>query len=380
MFAKTTNVGFAQRVVATLVACALVLWSVGAYTTAQAANLTTISDTLSDSDVSVVSNHTITFSSPTGVANGATIDLDFSDGPFVLGSVDFSDVDVSIDGLGDMVLVAACGGAGDEVGVDVASWPVMTLELCTGEAGVIGAGGTTTIEIGTNATAGVAGDAQLTNPTAGSYEIVITAGASDTGRLRVAIIDNVLVSAVVQTSFDFTITGHATGTAINGTSTTGSTTPTAINFGVLTADEIKSLAQRLSVTTNARNGFVVTVQSDSDLESSTGADIDVFDEGSDVSVPTAWNPPVPTIGNENSWGHWGVTSDDTDLAAPFGANEFIAISSTTPRQLFTHDGPADGSTDDIGQADVLYQVVITSLQEAADDYSTVLTYVATPTF
>ena len=44
-----------------------------------------------------------------------------------------------------------------------------------------------------------------------------------------------------------------------------------------------------------------------------------------------------------------------------------------------HDGPADGlsasSTAQIG-----YQVEISALQEASDDYSTTLRYVVTPTF
>ncbi len=40
----------------------------------------------------------------------------------------------------------------------------------------------------------------------------------------------------------------------------------------------------------------------------------------------------------------------------------------------------DGVTDDIGAAQVGYQIQITALQEAGDDYSTTLTYIATPTF
>jgi hypothetical protein len=372
MFAKTTNVDFAQRVVATLVASAVILWSIGVYGTAQAANLTTINDTLSDSDVSVVSNHTIDFTVPAGsvgVLAGGTITVTFPAG-FNMGSVAFGDIDFSINAA-NQTLAAAPAGA--TWGAAVAG-QVLTL---TSGTGVVAALDDVEIKIGTNATGGVN---QITNPIAGSYELVITAGTADTGRTRVAIIDNVLVTAIVNTSFDFTITGLATSTAVNGTSTTGSTSPTAIPFGVLTAGQIKSLAQRLNVTTNARNGFVVTVESDGDLESSTGAIIDNFDDGSDVAVPgTVWNAPSNNINNETTWGHWGLTSNDSDLAAPFGANEFIAAS-TTPRQVFTHDGPSDGTTADIGEARVLYQVQITALQEAADDYNTTLTYIATPTF
>ncbi len=372
MFAKATNVGFAQRVVATLVASALVLWSVGAYTTAQAANLTSITDTLSDSDVSVVSNHTILFTVPTsspGVAAGQTITVTFPVG-FNMGSVAFGDVDFSINGA-NQTLAAAPSGA--TWGAAVAG-QVLTL---TSGTGVVTATQVVEIKIGTNATGGTN---QITNPTAGSYEIVVTAGSADTGRTRVYIIDNVVVTAIVNTTLDFVIDGLATSTAINGTSTTGSTTPTTIPFGVLNSGEIKTLGQRLSVATNARNGFVVTVEQDSNLESSTGADIDGFIDGAYTDTPAAWAAPTNVITNENTWGHWGLTSTDSDLNGDeFGSNLWVAAS-TTPRQVFSHTGPADGTTADVGLVDVAYQIEITALQEAGDDYSTTLTYIATPTF
>lgn len=387
MFAKTTHVGFAQQVVATLVACALLVVSIGYYSTAQAANLTTISDTLSDSDVSAVSNHTIVFTVPTttlnGLQAGQTLTVTFPAG-FNMGSVAFGDIDMSINGT-PVTLAAAPSGA--TWGAVVAG-QVLTI---TSGTGVLVATDVVEIKIGTNATGGTN---QITNPTAGSYEIVVTAGAVDTGRTRVAIIDNVLVTAIVQTTFDFTITGLATSTAVNGTSTTGSTTATLVPFGVLTAGQTKTLAQRLNVTTNARNGYIVTVEQDGNLQSSTGADIDGFIDGAYTDTPTSWNanPPSNSLLNEDTWGHWGLTSTDGDLkgggTAFTAANQYIAAS-TTPRVIMAHDGSSNGSnsvggtdatTDDEGQTIVGYQVQITPLQEAADDYSTTLTYIATPTF
>ena len=388
MFAKTTNVGFAQQVVATLVACALIVASIGYYSTAQAANLTTISDTLSDSDVSVVSNHTIEFTVPTsspGVLATETITITFPAG-FNMGSVAFGDIDFKINGT-DQVLAAAASGV--TWGAAVAG-QVLTL---TSGSGVVSATDVVEIQIGTNATFGVAGANQITNPTAGSYEIVVTAGAADTGRTRVAVIDNVVVTAIVQTTFDFSITGLATSTAVNGTTTTGSTTSTLIPFGVLTAWQTKSMAQQLNVTTNARNGYVVTVEQDGNLQSATGADIDGFIDGAYTDTPTDWNANAPsnTLLDEDTWGHWGITSSDADLkgaGTAFGANNTYIAASTTPRVIMAHDGPANGTAgsntivggDDVGQTIIGYQVQITPLQEAADDYSTTLTYIATPTF
>lgn len=371
----STSVEALHRVVAMLVAAAVLAVSVGFYNTAGAANLFQVSNTLSDSDVSSLSNHTIRFTMATssaGVGATQTITVTFPAG-FNMGSVAFGDIDFSINGV-DQTLAAAPAGATWGAAV---SGQVLTL---TSGTGVVSAGQTVVIEVGTNATFGTTGTNRVTNPTAGSYEFYVTAGTVDTGRTRVAILDNVDVTAVVNTSFTFTVTGLATSTAVNGTSTTGSTTATAIPFGVLTAGEPKTLAQRLNVTTNARNGFVVTVEQDQNLLSSTGADIDGFANGTYTNTPTVWSSPTNNISNENTWGHWGLTSEDSDLNGDeFGSVLFVAAS-TTPRQIFSHNGPSDGTTADIGETDIGYQIQISPLQEAGDDYSTILTYIATPTF
>lgn len=372
MFANATHVGFAQRVVATLVACAVVLWSLGAWTTAQAANLTNVSNTLSDSDLSVTSAHTIAFTIPAGstydAADDFTITLPTGAGEF---SIDpgFAIGDVSATVAGSAVSVDNFSETGGEITLSLDTSAAATEEIVVAIA-----------------------DGEITNPsTAGSYEIEI-ATVADSGKTRVAIIDNVLVTAIVETTFDFTIAGLATSTAINGTSTTGSTTATEIPFGVLTAGEIKTLAQRLNVTTNAINGFVVTVEQDDDLNSATGADIDGFTDVTYVDNPTSWADPSNSISDENTWGHWGLTTEDGNLqgaGTDFASADTWVAASTTPRTVFAHNGPSDGATaggsgdstsDDIGQTEVGYQIEITPLQEAADDYNTTLTYIATPTF
>ena len=379
MFAKATlQVSFAQRVVATLVASALVLLSIGYQNFAQAANLTNVSDTLSNSDLSVTSSHTIEFTVPAGssIVDGNNIVITFDsqdDGP---GGQDFAGIAATV--IGNLTVNVTGGGDAADLAFGGATADTITISGVDASAGDV-------VEI-------VVADGVITNPgTTGSYEIevAVSNGSSDIGRTRVAIIDNVDVSAVVDTTFSFTITGMATSTAVNGETTTGSTSPTVIDFGELTAGAAEVLSQRLNVATNANNGFVVTVNTDGDLASANGAIIDNFDEGSDVAdTGTAWNSPVPTINDETSWGHWGMTTSDSDVqsnnpgsaySGDFGANDFIAAS-TTPREVFHHDGPADGLTADIGSTTVGYKIEITALQEAADDYNTTLTYIATPTF
>jgi hypothetical protein len=380
MSRTNTTFGLLQAI-AVVAAFAILLWSIGlpSFRFAEAASVTSLSDTLSDSAPAAPSDHTLTFVTPTGVANGSTIVVDFSDGPFVVGSVDFSDIDV-FDDATSLTVGADCTGA-DETSAAF-SGTTLTITFCAGDGATIPAAGTSTILIGLNA---AGGNAQLVNPAVGSNEINLTVGASDTGSTRVAIIAPVIVTAAVDTSFTFTIAGLGGGTDVNGVVTTGTSTATAIAFGSLTANAASSAAQQLSVSTNASYGFAVTVQTDQQLTSSSGADIDGFLDGAYTNTPLAWSPPSESISNENTWGHWGLTTDDATfgISNPFdvgGAGQLFVSASTTPVQVFRHDGPSDGTTQNIGRANVAYQVEVSPLQEAGTDYTATLTYVATPVF
>lgn len=378
MFVLSRNVSASYRVIATLVTAAFVLWTLGAYSFAQAANITSVSDLLSDSSPSAASNHTLSFTmSSTGhvVASGGTIAITYPAG-FNLSTVVFGDVDLSVNGANQTVAAAPAA----------ATWGAavsgQTLTFTAGSGVSATSGDPIVVKIGTNATGGTH---QIVNPnpTAGdqSFEINISAG-TDSGHTRVVVLNTVLVTAQVNTTFDFTVNGLPAGVAVNGTTTTDLSSSTTIPFGSLVANQIKTIAQNLTVSTNAIHGFVVTVQEDQHLLSSTGADIDNFVDGTTSLLPAAWAVPSNNISNENTWGHWGVTTDDHSTTR--GVNEFATSTwagvSTTPQVIFAHTGSADGATKDIGSTTVGYQVEITPLQEAGDDYSTVLTYIATPTF
>lgn len=366
-----------QRGIATLLAIALVLWAVGAhmFTVAEAANLTYVKDTLSDSAPGSDSNHTIQFLSPSGVGANATITVAFPTGFTGTSTVVFTDVDFEINGVDETIINGAptSGNWGF-------SWSGNNLRLVAASDESLASNATATIKIGTNADG--PGVNQINNPSATtSYEIGITAGASDSGQTRVAIVDNVLVTANVDTTLTFTISGTSTGSGVNGTTTTETSTNTTIPFGTLAAGVIDTLAQDLTVATNARNGYVVTVEQDANLLSSTGADIDGFIDGAYTNTPTSWVAPTNNIADEKTWGHWGLTTTDTSIGigTEFASNQWVSAS-TTPRAIMAHTGPADGTTQSIGRATIGYQIQISALQEAGDDYSTTLTYIATPTF
>jgi hypothetical protein len=75
-----------------------------------------------------------------------------------------------------------------------------------------------------------------------------------------------------------------------------------------------------------------------------------------------------------------VTSDDADEGGGEFTGSLYAGNIDQPRQVFSHNGPSNGVAQDKGVAHVLYSVQIGSLQEAGNDYTNTLTYVATPTF
>jgi hypothetical protein len=377
---RTSNSFSLLQATAAIVAMALVLWSLGlpSFRFAEAASVAFFSDTLSETAPSTAANHTIEFYTPNGVGTTESIVLTFEAGTFDLSTIGAEDIDLLEDGAPESI-----GGA----------WTVATTSttITITSAGVadIAAGATTTVLIGLHATNDGSPDSQIINPTAGSYEISVSAGSTpDTGATRVAIVDSVTVTASVDTVFTFTVAGVVGGATVNTADITGgTTTPNLIPFGELVGGTASTAAQDLTVVTNAANGFVVTVVTDQQLLSANGADIDGFRNGTYDATPQDWEAPGGTIGVENEYGHWGLTSDDDTLTAgltdPFdagGAGGRYVSASTTPVEVFRNDGPTNGTLTGQGTTRVGYKVQITALQEAANDYTATLTYVATPVF
>lgn len=375
-----------SRIIALTAISALLLSSFGYVTLtrhADAADLTTISDTLSDSDLGIASNHTIVFTAPSGIANGETFSITFPDEFNIsTSSVVATDIDVAVTGTGDLSVAATCAGS-EAVSASVTS-QALNLTFCSGDGGVVAVGGTTTIEVGTNATFGSTGANQFVNPAeAGSYQLQATTSL-DSAYFRVAIIDDVVVTAAVDTVFTFQVFGLPAGIAVNGSGTlTGSSTsPTSLPFGVLSPGTPVTLAQNLRVTTNAVNGFSVTLNQDQDLTSSGGADINSFANGGASSTPAAWEAPAGYLDDDTTYGHMGITSEDESLTSDdfFGSDLWVGNFVGNPVEIFAATSSSDGSTEHIGSTTVGFQAEIMAFQEAGTDYTANLTYVATPVF
>ena len=391
MFVKSTiQVGITQRVVATLVACAVVMATVGVYSTAQAANLTFVSNTLTDSTPGLASEHLISFIAQGDILVGEniTVTFDNDDAGAVGQSFNGGDISAAIVDATDLTFTVNGGGAAAPtfVSSDTDSFTVNGIAATAGQE----------VEIIVALAAGVTNPAKVLPEGVGdSYEInisVANAAGPDSGNTRVVIIDNVVVTAQVATQFEFEVRPVATTTTVAGEATDAASSSTTIPFGELVAGASVYVAQQLSVTTNAINGYVVTVQKDGEILSSTGADIDTFVEGSNVTAPTAWASPVAVLNTEDTYGHWGMITEDgnvvdTTYTAIAAADEFVAVLNT-PRAIMGHTGVCDGietgagdaSDDDECLTEVGYKIEITSLQEAGDDYTATLTYIATPIF
>ena len=380
---RTTYAFSVLQATAAVASLAIIMWSLGfpVLQFANAANVTSFSDTMSSTLPSAASDHIISYTADAGVAPGGTIVLTFDAGFTGISSLTAADVDLNIGGA-DVTVAAAPSGAtwGVAFGANTITFTSGTDEVLASEAVVIEVG---TVAGGTN---------QITNPakvaaagTADTYELNLTSGATDTGETRLVIIDAVQVTAAVDTIFTFTVSGVAGGVNVNGTDTTGGpSTSTEIPFGELQNGVASTAAQQLAVSTNASNGFVVTVSADQQLTNGNGDDIDGFVDGSFTTTPTAWAAPSGTPGSENTYGHWGISSDDTTLTGGLsnlytGGVNFVSASSS-PVEVFRHDNPINGTGAGQGTTTVIYKAEVSALQEAATDYTATLTYVATPVF
>jgi hypothetical protein len=208
-----------------------------------AASLTALSDTMSREKIGTASNHTIKYTTGTGVAAAGTMTITMPTG-FTIGTVDNTDIDVSWGPStgAENELTLAATASGTTWGA-VFAGQILTI---TSGTGTITAASKVIVEIGTNATAGATGDQQITNhASAATYTISIGGTFGDTGKIAVVTIadDQIPVTAGVDPSFTFTV---ANTTLDLSTISTSAVSTTSFN--------------NITIGTNAHNGYTVTVK------------------------------------------------------------------------------------------------------------------------
>lgn len=320
---------------------------------ANAASLSLGSDTLSDSGVGQTTQHSVQFSSNLDIPAGGYFDITF---PIGFGNIIQA---------ADIVCPASATST-----VENAS----RTARCTSASGIA------------SSTALVTTISNIVNPVVvGSYAIAVStydsgAGLLQASNLQVAITERVVVTATVQSSLTFIISPVASDTPVKGVVTTGPSATSTLDFGYLQFGSSSILAQELSVQTNATWGYVVTVEQDQDLSSANGASIHAFKDASPQLIPQNWSIPTSDINSTSTFGHLGVTTDDT--ATNFNEinnDEWVGFSGVTPLSVMTHNGPTAGIGKGLGTTTVAYRIEVSPLQQAGD-YTNTLTYICTPTF
>jgi hypothetical protein len=131
-----------------------------------------------------------------------------------------------------------------------------------------------TIKIGSNATVGQQGAHWITNPSsAGTYTISVGGTFGGSGNILVSINSGVTIQATVAESLALTVSSVA---AINCTADDGATvtaigtSPTTVPFGTVSLNTFYIGCQDLVVSTNAGNGYSLTVQESSAMKTADG--------------------------------------------------------------------------------------------------------------
>lgn len=169
----------------------------------------------------------------------------------------------------------------------------------------------------------------------------------------------------------FSIAGLATTTATEGVTTDVSTTPTTVPFGRLQFGASTIGAQRLTVSTNASQGYKIYVLERQPFENTSGVPIDPV-TGTNAA-PEGWSTGCAG----GAFGCWGYhTSEDVldGNSARFAPNDTYAQFSSDPYEIAFSDGPVTNET-----VDMLYRVQVQNDQDEGD-YSSAVVYIVTPVF
>lgn len=312
------------------------------YFPVHAASLTVISDTMSRLKVSETSDHTVKFTTPSGIQNGDTITLTFPAASFTMGA--------SLTG------VTIADGAGADNAVTSAAWSAPTLTITASSSSVVAGGNVATIKIP---------NAQITNPSSANTYIISIAGTfADTGSIAVVIVtdDQVVLTASVDPSITFSLSANTSsfGTLAPGVVDTAGTTVT------------------LTVGTNGNGGYLITVR-----DAGNGANPGLYNSVGSAIIGSA-DASYNATGNLDSvpegYGLQAACTAGcttvTHVASDFRqATNIVGGVTRTNKNLVTYASPT--STDH----------TITNTYKAkasastkAGSYTDTLTYIATATF
>jgi len=350
-------------------------------------------DTVSDSRPSVVSNHTILFTTASAWASGNTFTATYSSA-VTAPTWAIGDFDVSFDGTSGTDTEVVLSGTVATAVTWRASGSGTILTFIMGDTAVWipGASKKVQIEIGKNATSGGSGSNQFTNPPKGSVavgtarinsvDLSYGTTATDTGKALFATLEGVTISATVAQSLSASI-NTVPSAACDSSFTADSAatmTNTSVSFGTITPDTFYHGCHDIVVVTNALNGYSATAQANTTLYGSlsmanTIPNFSGF--GANPTLARGW-------GASNTYG-FGFSCDDMNGAGRCLA-DFTASGTNSYRPFLDTAVAAQANTTFISSSTatnstsrVDYRIIVTTTQ-VADTYSNIITYIITPTF
>lgn len=367
----------------------------------------------------ITAMHTLTFTAVTTIPVGGTIDITYPGSANNTASP--SATSFAFNNLSSSN-IRANFSAGSAACTFTVTSPTIT---CTIGTASVTAGTTVTLLIGCSANSGSSCTTQvptLINPTKGNT----TAGSADVWRvavrttdggseldsvsLSIGTIESVTVRASVDPSLSFTINGIDNGLAVNDGNTTGcqqsetanagiNSTATEVNLGTLgnsptaTNTKVSNIAaQLITISTNAANGYVLTATSSGHLRSpATGYFFN------DATTPQAFPSNGANFFGFHGCGldtynatvgttFWNSTASDTACNSYHSGSsgnlcKYGWPTTTTPITIaYDAVGPIGNS---ITAGNGLVSMSYAAGADAAvppGQYSTVVTYLATPTF
>ena len=363
MFKKNPITRLASFFVSISIICGVIITQIGQVF---AASLSSLSDTQTSIKVNVVSDHTIQFVTPTGVAAGLGLTINFPVG-WNLGSLNASSTDFATS------TSSTCSGFTDAFIANGAAsgltWGVSTTSqsvTITSGTAVIPANRCVQIRFGTNAISQASGTAQITNPSsATSSALLINGTFGDNGTITTNIItdDTVAVTATVAQSFTFSI---STSTIFFGplSSLSAKFASSTNSLG----DAAETIANTLAVGTNAPSGYTITVRGQT-LTSQQSATNTITAIGSTI---TPSNPGSEQFGIRASFsGGTGAT-----VAAIYASTTAYAYAATATSSSVLATGAGATNTTTYS---LRYVANIAQLTEAGTYVANVV-YVATANF
>jgi hypothetical protein len=169
----------------------------------------------------------------------------------------------------------------------------------------------------------------------------------------------------------FTVSGLPQSTGTNGIVTNVSTTATGIPFGALTLSTSTIAAQRLTITTNASNGYEIYTEQDQPLADTTGDKVPGV-IGTN-SAPLSWaSGCVSTL--SGCYGYHAGSPVLSGGSVRFAANDSYAALTSTIAEVGYGANPVNSST-----MDMVYRIQIAGTQ-VTGAYQNNLMYVVAPSY